>query len=126
MTATCTRPSFEARRRRLAPQDDGGVCCGVPQASSPSLPRRDDLDLVAAVQPRLCPFALRQHVVIQRDRKMRALIFELAQQRIDPRRGDFPLPALDGHPPSITSLPIFPDPTHPTAPPTPPAPIQNP
>src|SRR5258708_5888104 len=108
MTATCTRPSFEARRRRLAPQDDGGVCCGVPQASSPSLPRRNDLDLVAAVQPRLCPFALRQHVVIQRDRKMRALIFELAQQRIDARRGDFPLLAIDAHAHCITSLSIWP------------------
>src|SRR5258708_21123937 len=108
MTATCTRPSFEARRRRLAPQDDGGVCCGVPQASSPSLPRRDDLDLVAILQRRLRPFALRQHVVIQRDRKMVALIFEFAEQRIDAPREDFPLPAIDGHAHCITSLSIWP------------------
>src|ERR1700761_3379353 len=56
-----------------------------PSSPSPSLPRRDDLDLVAAFERGLGPAALRQHVEIQRDRKMRALIFELAEQRIDPR-----------------------------------------
>src|SRR5216683_4906291 len=51
--------------------------------SSPSLPRRDDLDLVAGLKRRLRPPAARQHVVIQRDREMRALIFEFAEQRVD-------------------------------------------
>src|ERR1700683_511140 len=45
---------------------------------SPSLPRRDDLDLVAGLKRRLAPAAFRQHVVIQRNREMVALIFELA------------------------------------------------
>src|SRR3982074_1848928 len=52
-------------------------------SSSPSLPWRDDLDLVAVLQRRLRPLAARQHVVIQCDRKMRALIFEFAEQRVD-------------------------------------------
>src|SRR6266702_8137508 len=56
--------------------------------SSPSLPRRDDLDLVAVLDRRLGPAAFRQHVVVQRDREMRAFVFELAEQRIDPRRVD--------------------------------------
>src|SRR5881392_622113 len=54
----------------------------VPSSLS-SLPRRDDLDLIAAVEPGLCPFRARQHVVIQRDREMRTLIFELGYQRLD-------------------------------------------
>src|SRR5260370_32328210 len=95
MTVMCVRPSFEARRRRLAPQDDGGICCGILQASSPSLPRRDDLDLVAGLKRRLGPAALRQHVVIQRDREMRALIFEFSEQRVDPCRRYLPLLAID-------------------------------
>src|SRR5258707_15335206 len=49
---------------------------------SPSLPRRNNLDLVAVLDRRFGPAALRQHVVIQRDREMRAFIFELAEQRI--------------------------------------------
>src|SRR5258705_6516591 len=52
-------------------------------SSSPSLPRRDDLDLVAVLDRRLRPLTARQHVVIQRDREMRALIFQFAEQRID-------------------------------------------
>src|SRR5713101_6987023 len=60
-----------------------GTTCGEilrTRASSPSLPWRDDLDLVAVLDRRLCPAAARQHVVIQRDRKMAALIFKLGQQ----------------------------------------------
>ena len=57
---------------------DAGV-----RPSSPSLPRRDDLDLVAALQHRLGPAAFRQHVVIHGDREMGALIVELAQLRRD-------------------------------------------
>src|SRR5437773_9400873 len=49
--------------------------------SSPSLPRRDDLDLVAVLDRRFGPAAFRQHVVIQRDGEMGALVFELAEQR---------------------------------------------
>src|SRR3954451_14322886 len=44
---------------------------------SPSLPRGDDLDLVAALQHRLGPAAFRQHVVIHGDREMRAFVVEL-------------------------------------------------
>ena len=51
--------------------------------TSPSLPRRDDLDLVAALQRGLRPLASRQNVVIQRDRKMRTFVVEFAEQRID-------------------------------------------
>src|SRR4051812_4782090 len=58
----------------------------VASASSPSLPRRDDLDRVAGPQGRLGPAAARQHVVIQRNRELRALVVELAEQRIDTRR----------------------------------------
>src|SRR6478735_6568739 len=43
-------------------------------ASSPSLPRRDDLDLVAGLQAGLGPAAFRHHVVVQRDREMGALV----------------------------------------------------
>ena len=69
---------------RLSPgQHDERLC-----ASSPSLPRRDDLDLVAVLEPRLGPAALRQHVVIHGDGEMRALIFELVKQRVDAGRGD--------------------------------------
>src|SRR5882672_5068582 len=39
--------------------------------SSSSLPRRNNLDLVAVLDRRLGPAALRQHVVVQRDREMR-------------------------------------------------------
>src|SRR6266700_2863963 len=55
----------------------------VPASRSPSLPRRDDLDLVAGLQRGLGPAVLRHHVVIHRDRKMRAFEFQLAQQRVD-------------------------------------------
>src|SRR5487761_2757838 len=58
---------------------------------SPSLPRRDDLDLVAVLERGLGPAALRQHVVIDGDRKMRALIFELAEQRVEPLSRASPL-----------------------------------
>src|ERR1700722_436847 len=50
---------------------------------SPSLPRRDDLDLVAVLKRRLAPAAFRQHVVIQCDREMVTLIFELTEQRVN-------------------------------------------
>src|SRR5258708_39309457 len=75
---------------------------------SPSLPRRDDLDLVAGLKLRLRPPALRQHVVIHRDRKMRAFIFEFAQQRLDAAGSDLALLAVDGHAHCITSLSITP------------------
>src|SRR5487761_2145376 len=75
---------------------------------SPSLPRRDDLDLVAVLERGLGPAAFRQHVVIDGARKMRALIFELAEQRVEPRRCDFPRLAVDGHTHCITSLSIRP------------------
>src|ERR1700683_4977130 len=107
-------PSFEARKERAPPAimakplrgDDGGNCYGISMAPSPSLPRRDDLDFVAIVERRLGPAAARQHVEIQRDGKMRALIVELIEQRIDPRRGDFPRFAVDDHAHCITSLSI--------------------
>src|SRR6516165_1485590 len=50
--------------------------------SSPSLPWRDDLDLVAGFELCFGPAALRDHVVVQRDREMRALVVELAEQRV--------------------------------------------
>src|SRR5882672_9426745 len=49
---------------------------------SPSLPRGDDLDLVAVFERGLRPLGSRQHVKIRRDRKVRPLISNLAQQRI--------------------------------------------
>src|SRR5260221_673532 len=89
-----------------------GTTCGdalrVRKASSPSLPWRDDLDLVAVFQCRLRPFALRHHVVIQRNGKMVALIFELAQERVDAGRQNLPQFAIDGHAHCITSLSIWP------------------
>src|SRR5215475_1570224 len=86
---------------------------GRPQAIearhlSSSLPRRDDLDLVAALQKCIGPAALRDHVVVQRNRKMRALIFELCEQRIDARRGNLPGLAIHHHAHRITSLSIWP------------------
>src|SRR4051812_34966170 len=68
------------------------VCAA--RSSSSSLPRRDDLDLVARFQRRLGPAATRQHVVIHGDRKMRALIVEFAQQRVDMAGRDFALLAV--------------------------------
>src|SRR5260221_1633175 len=85
-----------------------GEILRTPHPSSPSLPRRDDLDGVAAFQRRLAPPAFRQHVEIQRDREMRALIFELAQQRIDADRRNLPRLAIDDHAHCITSLSIWP------------------
>src|SRR3954451_20452968 len=79
----------------------------VPSSLS-SLARRDDLDLIAAVEPGLCPFRARQHVVIQRDREMRALIFELGQQRLDAGGRNLALLAVDGHAHCIPSLSIRP------------------
>src|SRR5437764_4128658 len=75
---------------------------------SPSLPRRDDLDLIAAVEPCLGPFGAWQHVIIQRDREMRALIFELGQQRLDAGGRNLALLAVDDHAHCITSLSIRP------------------
>src|SRR5262245_31696550 len=75
---------------------------------SPSLPRRDDLDLVAAREQPLGPLAFRHHVVIDRDREMRAFIVELAQERLHARRGDLALLAIDPHAHCITSLSICP------------------
>src|SRR4051794_23104018 len=74
----------------------------VASASSSSLPRRDDLDLVAGLNQRLCPAVARQHVEIQRDREMRALVFEFVEQRIDMRCRDLALLAVDGHAHCIT------------------------
>src|SRR5271168_5361719 len=102
------RPSFEARRRRRAPQDDGRIFCSMPASSSPSLPRRDDLDLVAGLERRLRPPAFRQHVVIHRDRKMRALIVEFAEQRIELRGADLARFAVDDYAHGITSLSMVP------------------
>src|SRR5258708_9010861 len=81
---------------------------------SPSLPRGDDLDLVAVLERGLRPLGSRQHVEIQRDREMRALIFKLAQQRIDAASGDFPVLAVHDPPHCITSLSLPPPPPHPT------------
>src|SRR3981081_4603226 len=75
---------------------------------SPSLPWRDDLDLVAALDRRLRPAALRQHVVIHCDREMGAFVFELAEQRVDAGRKYLPLLAVDDHAHCITSLSIWP------------------
>src|ERR1035437_1750418 len=87
-----------------------GTTCGemLHPLSSPSLPRRDDLDLVAVLERRLRPLAARQHVEIQRDGEMGALIFELAEQRVDAARGDLPLLAVDDHTHCMTSLSIWP------------------
>src|SRR5206468_2579197 len=78
------------------------------KSSSPSLPRGDDLDLVAGFQHRLGPAAFRQHVVIQRDREMRAFVFKLGEQGVDTGRDDLPRLAVDGHTHRITSLSIAP------------------
>src|SRR6185369_10889527 len=75
---------------------------------SPSLPRGDDLDLVAALEHRLGPAAFRQHVVIYGDREMRAFVFELREQRVDAGGGDLPLLPVDGHTHRITSLSMAP------------------
>src|SRR3981081_2570716 len=75
---------------------------------SPSLPWRDDLDLVAVLERGLRPLTARQHVEIQRDRKMRALIFELGEQRVDAAGGDLALLAVDDYAHCITSLSITP------------------
>src|SRR6476661_448134 len=88
-----------------------GTTCGwmfASNALSPSLPRRDDLDLVAVRERRLRPAAFRQHVVVQRDRKMRALIVELGEQRIDASRRNLARLAVDDHAHCITSLSITP------------------
>src|SRR6516164_4646072 len=77
-------------------------------SSLPSLPRRDDLDLIAAFQPRFGPAAFRHHVVIQGYREMRALIVEFAEQRSDACRENFARLAVDGHAHRITSLSIWP------------------
>src|SRR5258708_5102893 len=82
--------------------------------SSPSLPRRNNLDLVAVLDRRLGPAVFRQHVVIQRDGEMSAFVFELAEQRVDPRGVDFALLAVDGHTHCITSLSITPRSTKPS------------
>src|SRR5882757_598131 len=73
-------------RSAPSPACGGGLgwgCCGIDSVSSrarsPSLPRRNDLDLVAVLDRRLGPAAFRQHVEIQRDRKMAAFVFELAE-----------------------------------------------
>src|SRR6266568_453126 len=76
--------------------------------SSPSLPRRDDLDLVAVAQRGLGPAAPGHHVVIHGDCEMRALIVEFAQQRLDAGGGDLALLAVDDHAHCITSLSICP------------------
>src|SRR5882672_10770062 len=50
---------------------------------SPSLPRRDDLNLVAGLDRCRGPGAEWHHVVIDRGREMRAFVVEFAQQRVD-------------------------------------------
>src|SRR3954464_4225155 len=75
---------------------------------SPSLPRRDDLDLVTGLERGPRPLASRQHVVIQRDREMIAFVFQFSQQRIDIRRRNLALLAVDDHAHCITSLAIRP------------------
>src|SRR3984885_12446761 len=77
-----TPPRKGEGRRNRRPLRRKGFRSASP---SPSLPRRDDLDLVVGLERGLRPLAARQHVEIQRDRKMRALIFQFAEQRIDPR-----------------------------------------
>src|SRR5437899_12262550 len=103
-------PDFSLRvKSDLSPQAGRGKKTRrMLRPSLPSLPRRDDLDLVAILQWRRRPAALGQHVVIERDREMRALIFELAQERIDPRCADLPRLAIDDHAHCITSLSITP------------------
>ena len=84
------------RRRWLWVPACAGTTWGeIVRPSSPSLPRRDDLDLVAGLQRRLRPAAFRQHVVIQRDREMGALIFEFGEQRVDAGRGNLARLAID-------------------------------
>src|SRR6478736_3954030 len=85
-----------------------GTTRGESVPSSPSLPWRDDFDLVAVLDRGFGPAAFRQHVVVQRDCKMGAFIFELAEQRVDPRRTDLALLAVDPHTHCITSLSIVP------------------
>src|SRR5215203_4356807 len=75
---------------------------------SSSLPRRDDLDLVAALEPRPQPLAARQHVVIQGDREMRALILEFTEQGLHAFRCDFTRLAVYNHAHCITSLSMRP------------------
>src|SRR3954464_6391666 len=102
--------AFRNNRRRglWVPAFAGTTHVVAARASSPSLPRRDDLDLVAGFKPRLRPAAARQHVEIQRDRKMRAFVVELVEQRIDMRSRNLALLAIDGHAHCITSLSITP------------------
>src|SRR5215212_7843129 len=76
--------------------------------SSPSLPRCDDLDLVAGFQRRLRPFCTRQYVEIQCDGEMGAFIVEFAQERVDAAGNNFARFAVDGHAHCITSLSIWP------------------
>src|SRR3954454_2538341 len=75
---------------------------------SPSLPRRDDLDLVAGLEMGLGPAALRHDVVVERDREMGAFVVELAEQRVDAGRIDLALLAVHDHAHCITSLSIWP------------------
>ena len=81
---------------------------GLRPAFPDTLPRRDDLDLVAALQRRLGPAALRHHVEIQSDGEMVAFVVELAQQRVDMPGRNLPVFAIDDHAHCITSLSITP------------------
>src|SRR5689334_22713276 len=85
-----------------------GTTWGESVPSSPSLPWRDDFDLVAVLDRGFGPAAFRQHVVVQRDREMGAFIFEFAEQRVDPRRTDLALLAVNSHTHCITSLSMVP------------------
>src|SRR6476659_6709611 len=76
----------------------------LPSPFSPSLPRRDDLDLVAGLQRGLGPAAFRHDVVVERDRKMRALVVELGEQRVHACGRHVALLAVDDHMHCITSL----------------------
>src|SRR6187399_2149429 len=102
------------RRWLWVPSFAGTTWRAILFASSPSLPRRDDLDLVAGLQRRLGPAAFRQHIVIHGNRKMRAFVFELAEQRVDTGRSDLPRLAVDGHTHCITSLSMAPRCTKPS------------
>src|SRR4051812_26546979 len=79
---------------------------GVPP--SPSLPRCDDLDLVAGLQRRFGPAALRHDIVVQRDREMGAFVVEFAEQRVHAGRIHLALLAVNDHAHCITSLSIWP------------------
>src|SRR3954452_791700 len=80
--------------------------------TSPSLPRRDDLDLVTGLQAGFGPAAFRHDVVIERDREMGAFVVELGEQRVHASRVHLALLAVHYHAHCITSLSIWPRSTY--------------